>query len=170
MFLVVFVSQWSAKRSRKKTLAHQSLLTRRSSCRTFTSVPISVPTGVVLAAAITTRTIPERRFIATVVKMVTLIQNGGRARLQRRRVKRIQKQMMMEVVFLAPLVVRLQVKGCTHGELKLRNEKETAFVNLYRSRKQRSLLVAMFLHGRSCIVSSARDSVVLVGIGSTNLI
>ena len=78
--------------------------------------------------------------------------------------------MMMVVVVLAPLVVRLQVKGCTHGELKLRNEKETAFVNLYRSRKQRSLLVAMFLHGRSCIVSSARDSVVLVGIGSTNLI
>lgn len=159
MFLVVFVSQWSAKRSRKKTLAHQSLLTRRSSCRTFTSVPISVPTGVVLAAAITTRTIPERRFIATVVKMVTLIQNGGRARLQRRRVK-------LQVV----LVVRLQVEGRTHGELKLRNEKETTFVNLYRSRKQRSLLVAMFLHGRSCIVSSARDSVVLVGIGSTNLI
>ncbi len=159
MFLVVFVSQWSAKRSRKKTLAHQSLLTRRSSCRTFTSVPISVPTGVVLAAAITTRTIPERRVIATVVKMVTLIQNGGRARLQRRRVK-------LQVV----LVVRLQVEGRTHGELKLRNEKETTFVNLYRSRKQRSLLVAMFLHGRSCIVSSARDSVVLVGIGSTNLI
>ena len=160
MFLVVFVSQWSAKRSRKKTLAHQSLLTRRSSCRTFTSVPISVPTGVVLAAVITTRTIPERRFIATVVKMVTLIQSGGRARLQRRRVK-------LQVVVL---VVRLQVEGRTHGELKLRNEKETTFVNLYRSRKQRSLLVAMFLHGRSCIVSSARDSVVLVGIGSTNLI
>ncbi len=78
-----------------------------------------------------------------------------KGRLQRRQVKHIQQEMLM---------------GCAHGELKLRNEKETAFVNLYRSRKQRSLLVAMFLHGRSCIASSARDSVVLVGIGSTNLI
>ena len=146
----------------KKTLAHQSLTTRRSSCRTFTSVLISVPTGVVLAAVIATRTIPERRFIATVVKMVTLIQHGGRARLQRRQVKHIQQEMLMVVV--------VPHRSSTRGELKLRNEKETAFVNLYRSRTQKYILVAMFLHGRSCVVSSARDSVVLVGIGSTNII